>query len=206
MSDPDRIKILARVELQRTDWKLSRALERSMAGPEWCDWRDLMREIASNPERHYEPLPPEPDFGSPVVKLEPAFDPPPEAEAAPPPNLIIDNEMLTQRVADLQAGLDDQRAEIERLRKENEDLRAAMPPPEFAEEMPEPDALMVPTDLREEMSDGETISDAKRRLFPLLTEERQKLKNEEALIGKTIPRRERVEKLLGMLARVGETK
>lgn len=56
------IRYLAHVELQRTDWKLLRALERAFASAEWCDWRDAMREIASHPEGRTEPLPPEPPF------------------------------------------------------------------------------------------------------------------------------------------------
>jgi hypothetical protein len=74
MSD-DRILILARVELQRTDWKLIRTIERFYASAEWCDWRDKMREIASNPNAYAEPLPAEPPFG---VLDKPAPEPPPQ--------------------------------------------------------------------------------------------------------------------------------
>jgi hypothetical protein len=69
-NDAERVKFLAHVELQRTDWKLFRAMERRFAGAEWCDWRDAMREIASHPEGHAEPLPPEPPFGAPVSELD----------------------------------------------------------------------------------------------------------------------------------------
>jgi hypothetical protein len=61
----DRIKILARAELQRTDWKIMRAIERMVAGDAWCAWRDELRSIASKPEGH-DDLPPEPAFGAPA--------------------------------------------------------------------------------------------------------------------------------------------
>ena len=44
----------------------------------------------------------------------------------------------------------------------------------------------------------------RKRLFSILNRELGRLKNEEALLGKSIPRRADVESLLGILARVGE--
>lgn len=59
---------LARAELQRTDWKLLRVMERQFASAAWCDWRDELRKLASNPEG-FDDLPPEPAFGHQVEKI-----------------------------------------------------------------------------------------------------------------------------------------
>lgn len=77
----DRIKILARAELQRTDWKIMRAIERMAAGDAWCAWRNELRKIASNPEG-FDDLPPEPPFGAPDEQAEPA-EPAPEVVEVP---------------------------------------------------------------------------------------------------------------------------
>ena len=47
-------------------------------------------------------------------------------------------------------------------------------------------------------------SDDKVRLFPLLNAELSRLNNQEALLGRSIPRKADVESLIGILARVGE--
>lgn len=62
----------------------------------------------------------------------------------------------------------------------------------------------VPTELQTLMEDGESVKDAKQRLWPLLMSELEDLQNQEALFGKSIPRREEVESLLGVLGRLGE--
>lgn len=67
-----------------------------------------------------------------------------------------------------------------------------------------PEAKLAPAELQGLMFEGETIKQAKLRLYPLLEDELTKLKNQEALFGKSIPRRAEVEALIGILARVGE--
>lgn len=62
----------------------------------------------------------------------------------------------------------------------------------------------VPPKLASEMLADETIGQAKKRLFPLLTQEKAKLKNQQALFGQTDPRLADVEYLLGILAQVSE--
>lgn len=77
---------LARAELQRTDWKLFRAMERQFASTEWCDWRDDLRKLASDPTG-FDELPPEPPFGSPpfVAPLGYPDESGPSSEAPPTP-------------------------------------------------------------------------------------------------------------------------
>jgi len=106
-----------------------------------------------------------------------------------------------------------------------------VPQPEPAPLLPAPDALM--SDWGEvgeadvDPKDAETIIDGfvgelrtgrevaeetmrgmispdRKKLFSILNGELGRLKNEEALLGKSIPRRADVESLLGILARVGE--
>lgn len=63
------------------------------------------------------------------------------------------------------------------------------------------DAAKLEADLHE----GEAITAAnKKRLFRTLNEELGRLKNQEALLGVSVPRRAEVESLLGILARVGD--
>jgi hypothetical protein len=120
--DPDRIRILARADLQRTDWKLMRAMERQFAGTLWCDWRDAMRDIASKPEGHAEPLPPEPPFGTPEPRPAPV-------EAAPPPDRRVmwqfDPTMAEQiPTPDPDPEKEELRAELEAAKKRIEELSA----------------------------------------------------------------------------------
>lgn len=63
--------------------------------------------------------------------------------------------------------------------------------------------------LKTAMEEGESVSAAKRRLYPILNEELSRLQNQEALLGASTPesvsaRRKEVESLLGILARVGD--
>lgn len=186
-------------------------------------WRSDWKSLAEDLDRHArfvivktsreEPMP------APVVEQEPP--PPPEP---PAPDLIIDNEMLSRRVADLQSGLEDQRAEIERLLKENAALRAAMPPPEFAQD--------VPKNLEEKLSDFGPVADdtttdqlitqmqeatdptqdkvakmtrAKRKKFTeLLNVELAELQQARGTVGENLKREANIESLLGLFARVGE--
>jgi hypothetical protein len=105
-------------------------------------------------------------------------------------------------------------------------LGSAAPVEPEAPLLPAPDALMSdygPIDPK----DAETIIDGftgelrtsrdtaegtmrsmdppdRRRLFSILNTELGRLKNQEALLGKSIPRRADVEELIGILAKVGE--
>jgi hypothetical protein len=74
----------------------------------------------------------------------------------------------------------------------------------WPEGLPPLEERLVDPALASLMSPGETVSGARRRLWPLLNAELSRLRNEEALIGKTIPRRAEVEYLIGVLARMGE--
>lgn len=67
-------------------------------------------------------------------------------------------------------------------------------------------APMAPQALQGLMLEGETITDAKVRLWPILNNELAELKNKEALFGVSIPRRAEVELLIGVLAMVGDAK
>lgn len=69
---------------------------------------------------------------------------------------------------------------------------------------PEPETDPEIDKLRAELEDGESLKTGKARLYAKLNNELSRLKNEEALLGKTIPRRAEVESLIGILARVGE--
>jgi hypothetical protein len=53
---------LARAELQRSDWKIMRAVERKLASPEWCEWRDELRRLVAMVDG-FDAIPPEPPFG-----------------------------------------------------------------------------------------------------------------------------------------------
>ena len=68
----------------------------------------------------------------------------------------------------------------------------------------EPTRKMIPDEIGELMEAGETIAEARERLWSKLNDELAELQNQEALFGKSIPRRAEVENLLGILARLGE--
>jgi hypothetical protein len=192
--DPDRIRILARADLQRTDWKLMRAMERHFAGAEWCDWRDVMRGIASKPEGHAEPLPPEPPFGQ-IARNEPTTIPDPEKEA-----LVSENARL--------------RAEIESLR--------AVPPPEVMPGEDErlsdwgpvgDDIDITGDDLLKVFEQDEASAAAavrtmsalrQKHLSEQLNVEKARLRREHAATGVPNPRAASIDRLLGLLTRRGE--
>jgi hypothetical protein len=80
---------LARAELQRSDWRIMRAVEREFASPEWCEWRDELRRLVGMVDG-FDELPPEPPFGKrapspPPVKTEPE----PEAPLLPAPDALM---------------------------------------------------------------------------------------------------------------------
>jgi hypothetical protein len=107
--------------------------------------------------------------------------------------------------------------------------RAVQPEPEPAQLLPPVDALMAdePEEVEIDPKDADTIIDGfvgelrtsrdtaegtmrsmdppdRRRLFSILNTELGRLKNQEALLGKSIPRRADCEELIGILAKVGE--
>lgn len=53
---------LARAELQRSDWRIMRAVERQLASSEWCEWRDELRRLVAIDEG-FDAIPSEPPFG-----------------------------------------------------------------------------------------------------------------------------------------------
>ena len=148
---------------------------------------------------------------------------------APPPGPT--EEELAERALARQIAKDMERAEIVNEAMDLVMARlpvAAAPAPVEPEAplLPAPDALMSdygPVDPK----DAETIIDGfagelrtsrdtaegtmrsmdppdRRRLFSILNTELGRLKNQEALLGKSIPRRADCEELIGILAKVGE--
>jgi hypothetical protein len=131
-----------------------------------------------------------------LAALEAASEPeePARAPESPPP-APVSSPPVVEGVADPRD------AELEAARQREAELLARLADYERPFEA---DATMVPEKLAKLMEEGETVADARRRLWPLLNDELAKLRNEEALIGKTIPRRAEVEYLIGVLARMGE--
>ena len=93
----DRIHVLAKAELQRTDWRLMRALERSLAGEDWCTWRDELRRLIHDNEG-VEDIPAEPPFGGAVAAPAPEPDPEPETHFA---DLMLADETIDDAKARL---------------------------------------------------------------------------------------------------------
>lgn len=123
----------------------------------------------------------------------------PEPPAEPGPDLTAEIEALKAQLAASEAARIKAEQEAERLKQEQPAL-----PADDAVPLPPLDEAMVPQSIRSLMEEGETMKQAKMRLYPLLQDELAELKNQEALFGKTIPRRAEVESLIGILARVGE--
>jgi hypothetical protein len=102
------------------------------------------------------------------------------AEAADP-----EKEALRDQVADLQRQLAERDAE---------------PPPLS----PDPVKHMIPDEIRKLMEDGESLSNAKRRLTELLWVEQAELRNLRGTDRGDLKREAEIERLLGLFARLGE--
>lgn len=188
----DRILILARVELQRTDWKLLRAMERFFAGAEWCDWRDQMRKIASNPDDYAEPLPPEPPFSL--------------AEASREAELRARILELEDANAALKDALSDAEDRIADLDDEDDFPGPDEKPPLDAEA----EAALTTDDLLAESDEvaSDVISklsrDRRRRFTELLNVEMAELQLSRGGPKEDRRREQKIERLLGIFARAGE--
>jgi hypothetical protein len=80
---------LARAELQRSDWRIMRAVEREFASPEWCEWRDKLRRLVGMVDG-FDELPPEPPFGKHIPSPPPVKTAPePEAPLLPAPDALM---------------------------------------------------------------------------------------------------------------------
>jgi len=159
--------------------------------------------VAAAPEPEPEPEPtPEPEPVA-VAAVEPEPEPEPTLEpepVEPSPDLAAEIEALKAKLAEAEEARIRAEAEIDRLLDEASHHKIE----EDATPLPDLDEVMVPPSISALMEDGETLKQAKLRLYPLLQDELAELKNQEALFGKTIPRRAEVESLIGVLARVGE--
>lgn len=140
----DRIHVLAKAELQRSDWRLIRALERSIAGEEWCDWRDEIRRLVRENEG-VEDLPPEPAFG--VASTVPA---------APPERIIERVEVPVEVIR-----------EVERIVEVVREVMVPAPPVEgvpVGNSLLEDDPDAVPAELEPFRHEGETPDEFRKRM------------------------------------------
>lgn len=193
----DRILILARVELQRTDWKLLRAMERFFAGAEWCDWRDEIRKIASNPDAYAEPLPPEPPFSVAEANR--------EAEVASLKSRILELEDANATLKDALADAEDQIPE-----QFDEDDAHKFPAPHEKLTDWDAEAALTTDDLIAESDEvaSDVISkltrDRRRRFTELLNVELAELQQNRDGPKEDRKREAKIERLLGIFARAGE--
>lgn len=167
----------------------------------------------------------------PVVEAAPEPTPEPEPEPAPEPQPDPRDAELEAMRAKIEA-LEAAKRELEEreleLRDANATLKDALSDIEDRiadlddeDDFPAPDEKLSDWDvvgtepeklepddaakLEANLHDGEAITAAnKKRLFRTLNEELGRLKNQEALLGVSVPRRAEVESLLGILARVGD--
>lgn len=101
------------------------------------------------------------------------------------PAVDPEKEALRDQVADLQRQLAERDAE---------------PPPLS----PDPVKHMIPDEIRKLMEDGESLSNAKRRLTELLWVEQAELRNLRGTDRGDLKREAEIERLLGLFARLGE--
>jgi len=98
--------------------------------------------------------------------------------------------------------------ELELLRVENAELRDQLSRADFPQSLPpDPSTKMsdyVPAEIRSLMEEGETFTQARKRLSELLNVELAELKNLRGMAGEDLVREADVERLLGLFARLGE--
>ncbi len=181
---------LANSRLIRTDFRILKAIAPLVASPEWCAWRDRLRDIWNSPEGVTE-IPEEPPFGK------------AEGEVKALRERLVELEDANAALKDALSDAEDRIADLD----EEDDF----PGPD--EKLSDWDVVGVSASergvLKTAMEEGESVSAAKRRLYPILNEELSRLQNQEALLGASTPesvsaRRKEVESLLGILARVGD--
>ena len=115
------------------------------------------------------------------AELNEAIEDHPELFSQPDP----EKEALREQVADLQRQIAERDAE---------------PPPLS----PDPVKHMIPEEIRKLMEDGESLSNAKRRLTELLWVEQAELRNLRGTDRGDLKREAEIERLLGLFARLGE--
>lgn len=175
---------LANSRLVRTDFRILKAMAPLVASPEWCAWRDQLRDIYNTPEGVTE-IPPEPPFG--------------KAEG--------EVKALRERIAELEDALADAEKPVAPEPAPVAEPAVDLPPidPKDADTIIEgfTGELRTGRDVVEGTMRSMVAPDRKR-LFSLLNGEFERLRNKEAFIGESIPRRADVEELIGILAKVGE--
>jgi hypothetical protein len=130
---------LARAELQRSEWKIMRAIERQVASPEWCSWRDELRRLVAMPEG-FDAIPLEPHFGVAVSRVtEPEQAKAPILPAlAEPENHFADLMLADETIDDARARISQRLRELRHYLiapeiKVNEDGSVGLTPAEQAE-------------------------------------------------------------------------
>lgn len=193
------------------------------------DWESLARDLDRIAREQFDALM---GKAEPVAEVAPEPEPEPELVAEPPPPPEPDPrdaelEAMRARIEALEAAkreleereleLKDANASLKDALSDIEDRIADLDEddafPAMDERLSDWDVVGVndaeSAVLKTAMEDGESVSAAKRRLYPILNEELSRLQNQEALLGASTPesvsaRRKEVESLLGILARVGD--
>mgnify|MGYP003453560108 CR=1 FL=1 len=126
--------------------------------------------------------------------------------AEPAPDLDTLTDQALEDRPDLFSNTEPVDPEKEALREQVADLqrqlaeRDAEPPPLS----PDPVKHMIPDEIRKLMEDGESLSNAKRRLTELLWVEQAELRNLRGTDRGDLKREAEIERLLGLFARLGE--
>jgi hypothetical protein len=198
------------------------------------DWESLARDLDQIAREQFDALmgeakPAAEAVAEPVVEAAPEPTPEPEPEPAPEPQpdpRDAELEAMRAEIETLRAAKRELEERELELRDANATLKDALADIEdriadLDDDFPAPDEKLSDWDvvgaepeklepddaakLEADLHEGEAITAAnKKRLFRTLNEELGRLKNQEALLGVSVPRRAEVESLLGILARVGD--
>lgn len=184
MTDHEQLmRDLANSRLIRTDFRILKAIAPLVASPEWCAWRDRLREIWNSPEGVTE-IPEEPPFG--------------KAEG--------EVKALRERILELE----DANAALKDALSDAEDRIADLDDEDDAPLDAEAEAALTTDDLIAESDEvaSDVISklsrDRRRRFTELLNVEMAELQLSRGGPKEDRKREQKIERLLGIFARAGE--
>lgn len=221
--DPDEVEATRLMHeamglLGHTDFVVIKATEKDrILSQDWLAWREELRAtvatrsgvIRPEPPRYGEPIP----SPATVEAVDESYsanadlfgdepDPRDKALAAENASLRDQLEAANRRVAELEQAEAPLLLAPDAPKDEGEDV-----------EIDPKDAETIIDGFVGELREGREVAEGtmrsmashdRKKLFSILNDDLGRLKNEEALLGKSIPRRADVESLLGILARVGE--